>query len=154
VLETAGFARPAAFVAPYDKYSRTSLQEVVRHFRVFSTGWFELRRIPQAWWFAYVWKKISRRPHWRMGGTMLLSHPGCLLSYKRSTADMPAMIKTALNRQQLTVLVTHWWEYFRDGKPDEPFIRILHETAAWLADQPDINVISFDDVARGAVRLN
>jgi hypothetical protein len=154
VLETAGFARPATFVAPYDKYSRTSIQEVARRFRVFSTGWFELRRIPQTWWFFYAWKKIMGRPHWRMGETLLLSHPGCLLSYHRPSAEMLGMIKNVIARQQLTVLVTHWWEYFRNGQPDEPFVRVLHETAAWLADQPDVRVISFDDIAHRAVRLN
>jgi len=30
---------------------------------------------------------------------------------------------------------------------------VLHETAAWLADQPDVKVISFADVANGKVPL-
>jgi len=38
----------------------------------------------------------------------------------------------------LTVLVTHWWEYFRDGHPDEPFIDFLHDTAEYLAHNPEI----------------
>jgi len=58
-------------------------------------------------------------------------------------------VKQSVASRRLTVLVTHWWEYFPDGKPDEAFIGILHETAAWLADQPDVKVISFDDVASG-----
>jgi hypothetical protein len=154
LLEAAGFARPATFVAPYDKYSQATLQEVARQFRVFSTGWFELRRIPTAWWFVYALKKALGRPHWRMGNTQLLSHPGCLLSRYRPYPEMLGRIKRTISGQQLTVLVTHWWEYFRDGQPDEPFIQVLHETAEWLANEPNVNVVSFDDVAKGIVRLN
>jgi len=36
-------------------------------------------------------------------------------------------IKTSIASQHLTILVTHWWEFFRDQRPDEPFIRILHQ---------------------------
>jgi hypothetical protein len=46
----------------------------------------------------------------------------------------------------LTVLVTHWWEYFYEGKPNEPFIQVLHDTARWLAEQPDLKVISFGEL--------
>ena len=51
------------------------------------------------------------------------------------------------------MLVTHWWEYFPDGRPDEALIEILHATGSWLADQPDVKVISFADVANGGVAL-
>jgi hypothetical protein len=52
------------------------------------------------------------------------------------------------------VLVTHWWEYFRDGRPDEPFIDFLHETADYLATHPHLKVISFEDLATGKYPLN
>jgi hypothetical protein len=146
LFETTGFGRPRTFVAPYDRYSRTSLQEVARRFRVFSTGWFELRRLPASWWTFYMIKKMLRRPHWRMGNTLLLSHPGCLLSRDRPCSKMFDAIKTAVGCQQITVLVTHWWEYYRDGRPDEPFIQVLHETANWLADQENVRAVSFDDL--------
>jgi hypothetical protein len=70
------------------------------------------------------------------------------------------IFETDVDRQEcvlsrrLTVLVTHWWEYFTDGQPDEPFIEVLHETGNWLAKQPDVKVISFDDVAQGTVPLS
>jgi len=152
VLAAAGFAKPTTFVAPYDKLSRTSLKAVARHFRVLSTGWFELRRVPALWWPQYALKKILKHPHWRIHNTMLLSHPGCLLSYTRPYAEMFDEIKRAVTSQQLTVLVTHWWEYFRDGNPDEDFIRVLHRTGEWLAAQRDVKVISFDDLATGSIR--
>lgn len=153
LLAAAGFVRPKTFVAPYDRYSRVSLEEVSRLFRVFSTGWFELRRLPAAWWPVYAFKKLLGRSHWRIGQTLLLSHPGCLLSYQRPQEQMLDTIKKTVSRQKLTVLVTHWWEYFRDGRPDESFIRVLHDTAKWLGDQSDIKVIAFDDLLAGDVAV-
>jgi hypothetical protein len=146
LLEDAGFPRPQTFVAPYDKFSAVSLREAAGRFRVISTGWFELRRLPVSWWPQYALRKIARTPHWRVGQTVLLSHPGCLLSCQRPTATMLEVVKQSVLSRRLTVLVTHWWEYFRDGEPDEPFIQTLHATAAWLAEQPDLKVISFNDL--------
>jgi len=85
---------------------------------------------------------------------MLLTHPGCLLSYQHTYSTMLGAIFHYLQTEQLTVLVTHWWEYFRDGRPDEPFIDFLHETAAYLATHPDLKVISFEDLATGKYPLN
>ena len=59
-----------------------------------------------------------------------------------------------VNTQRLTVLVTHWWEYFRDGHPDEPFIDFLHDTAEYPAHHPEIKVISFDDLVKNGRSLN
>jgi predicted deacetylase len=154
LLMEAGFARPQTFVAPYDKLSRTSLAEVPKRFRVLSTGWFDLCRLPVCWWPRYALKKMLKRPHWRVGRTILLSHAGRLLSFQRPYDTMLEQVKQAIGRRCLTVLVTHWWEYFRKHEPDERFIRVLHETAAWLAGQPEIKVVSFDEVATGAVPLN
>jgi predicted deacetylase len=153
-LKAAGFQPPQTFVAPYDRFSRVSLEKAARQFRVISTGWFELRRLPFAWWPQYALKKMLKRKHWRVGRTLLLTHPGCLLSYRRSYATMLESVKHAVQSQAITVLVTHWWEYFRDGKPDEKFIGVLHQTAEFLSTQPDVRVISFDDLASGKVALN
>jgi hypothetical protein len=152
-LLEAGFARPETFVAPYDKFSRTSLAATSERFRVISTGWFELRRLPFAWWPRYAIRKALKRPHWRVGQTILLSHPGCLLSCHRPYDAMLDAVKMAVARQRVTVLVTHWWEYFRDQRPDEPFIHVLHRTAEWLSQHPEIRVISFDDLLRDGMPL-
>ena len=89
-----------------------------------------------------------------MGNTLLLSHPGCLLSYQRSYSTMLDNIVRYVNNNQLTVLVTHWWEYFRNGTPDNPFISFLHQTADYLATHPEIKVISFDDLLSKSIPLN
>src|SRR5579859_1409549 len=152
-LLEAGFPRPQTFVAPYDKLSRNSLRAVSERFRVLSTGWFELRRLPYSWWPRYMAKKFRGAPHWQIGQTLLLSHPGCLLSYHRTFSRALQGIVHCVERSQLTVLVTHWWEYFRTGQPDEPFIDFLHETLRHLAKRSDVKIISFDDLASGSVQL-
>jgi uncharacterized protein DUF2334 len=147
LLQAAGFTRPATFVAPYDRLSRASLREAARRFRVISTGWFEWGRLPFSWWPANAQRKLLRRPHWRVGNTLLLSHPGCLLSCHRPASTMLAEIQKTVLSRKLTVLVTHWWEYFRGGVANEPFIDVLHETGAWLGSRADVKVISFDELA-------
>jgi hypothetical protein len=146
-LRAAGFSAETAFVAPHDKFSPAAFDEVVRRYRVLSTGWFEWRRVPPRWWPRYLVKKLLAQPHWRIGRTRLLSHPGCLLSYTRPFETMLDTIKRAVARQKVTVLVTHWWEYFRHGHADEKFIRVLHDTAEWLAAEPDVRVKSFSTLA-------
>lgn len=154
LLDQAGFSQAQAFVAPHDKFSRESYREVARRFPVISTGWFELRRLPHAWWPRYVWAKARGHAHWRVNGTFMLSHPGCLLSYMRPYDTMLETIKTHIQQHQLTVLVTHWWEYFREGEPDEPFIAVLHTLADYLKNEPDLKVVSFSELTRATVRLN
>lgn len=149
-LADAGFSTPKTFVAPHDKLSRAAYRKSVDHFRVISTGWFELNRLPHAWWPNYFVKKARHRPHWRVGDTYLLSHPGCLLSRFRPRERILDQIKTAIAESPITVLVTHWWEYFPDGKADDSFIAVLHETADYLAGLQDVQVIGFDDLAARA----
>jgi Uncharacterized protein conserved in bacteria (DUF2334) len=150
----AGLSAPETFVAPHDKFSRVSYQEVARRFQVISTGWFELRRLPYRWWPQYASVKARRSPHWRINGTTLLSHPGCLLSYMRPYASILANIKREIASRSVTVLVTHWWEYFRDGKPDEEFIAVLHSLAHYLRQSAGLKVVSFGKLALEKPQLN
>jgi len=147
-LREAGFNHVNAFVAPHDRFSRVAYEEVARRFPVISTGWFEWRRLPLAWRPRYLLKKIRGAPHWRVGRTLLLSHPGCLLSYQRPLDSMLDSIQRAVARSEVTVLVTHWWEYFRHGTPDEAFIGVLHRTADYLASRHDIAVTTFSALAK------
>ena len=63
-------------------------------------------------------------------------------------------VKRQVESQSLTVLVTHWWEYFRNGRPDTAMLNILHATAEWLASHPNVRVISFDHLTRGHLALD
>ena len=67
---------------------------------------------------------------------------------------MLEMIKAQIQQHQLTVLVTHWWEYFREGKRDTQFIAVLHKLADYLQSQSFLKVISFSDLTRSTVPLN
>jgi hypothetical protein len=154
ILQRAGFSPPETFVAPYDKLSRPSLTAVRRRFKVLSTGWFELRRLPYSWWPGYFFKKLRGTAHWRIGHTTLLSHPGCILSCFRNYDEALPEIQRQIKQRRLTVLVTHWWEYFRAAQPDEAFIRTLHQTADYLANDPEVKVISFQELAAGKICLN
>jgi predicted deacetylase len=152
VLVEAGFSEPQTFVAPYDKLSRASLLEVAARFRVLSTGWFEVRRLPYSWWPMFAVKKARGAEHWRMGKTWLLSHPGCFLSCHRPRHEILEAILRHVATHSLTVLVTHWWEYFRGGQPDEPLIDVLHETADCLGRRPDVKMISFGELEHGTAQ--
>jgi hypothetical protein len=154
LLMQAGFAEPDTFVAPYDRFTRTSLGEVARRFRVVSTSWFELRRLPYAWWLRYLWKKATGRDHWYTGLAVLLSHPRCFLSHRRPYSTMLQEIKESIASRRLTVLVGHWWEFFRDQQPDTQFIRILHDLAEHLATTDEVRVVGFREVAAGKAPLN
>ncbi len=149
-LLDAGFEPPTTFVAPHDKLSAVSYEELAGRFSVISTGWFELRRLPVSWWPRYLWKRLTRKPHWRMDRTLLLSHPGCLLSCHRPCDGMLDSIVRQIESRSVTVLVTHWWEYFQNRVPNTQLIEVLHQTAACLAARKDVKVISFTELARGS----
>jgi hypothetical protein len=144
LLLEAGFAKPRTFVAPYDRITRESYFELAQRFKVISTGWFEWKRIPTPWWGRLLAAKLQRRKHWRVQGVTLLSHPGCLLSYQRPYETMLENLKNTVRSNHLIVLVTHWWEFFRGGDRDDKFIRVLHETADFLANEPEIKVVPFE----------
>jgi hypothetical protein len=154
MLRAAGLGEPRTFVAPYDRFTRMSMAEVAARFRLISTGWFEWKRVPVRWWPLLGAKKISRTPHWHVNGTVLLSHPGSFLSYHKPIETMLDAIRTSIASRRLTVLVTHWWEFFRDKVPDERLIAVLHETAAYLASASQISVVAFADIEKGKVPLN
>ncbi|MDX1953184.1 MAG: DUF2334 domain-containing protein [Verrucomicrobiota bacterium] len=154
LLQEAGFEKPITFVAPYDRITRVAYKELATRFALISTGWFELGRLPLEWWPACAISKIRKKPHWQAGGVTFLSHPGCHLSYHRPCETMLGEIQRSVKSRRVTVLVTHWWEFFRENTPDLKFIEVLHETANWLRTEKEIKVVRFSDVANGRVPLD
>lgn len=146
LLVEAGFPHPTTFVAPQDKLSPSSLRAVARKYRVLSCGWYERRRLPLSLWPGHALRKLTGRKHWTLGGAQMLVHPGCLLSRFRDPRTIPGAVKRAIAASELTVLVTHHWEYFPQGVADAPFIDLLHQTARELAADPEIRFISFADL--------
>ena len=153
-LLEAGFEKPMAFVAPYDRITREAYKELSKRFELISTGWFELARTPISWWPQFFLRKIRTQNHWRVGKTILLTHPGCFLSYHRPLETMLDDIKKSIQSRRVTVLVAHWWEFYRSGDPDVPFINVAHQLAEYLASRKDIRVISFNEVVTGNIPLN
>ena len=47
LLQKAGLPESRTYVAPSDRLSGAALREVVKRYCVLSTGWFELRRLPE-----------------------------------------------------------------------------------------------------------
>lgn len=151
LFEEAGLPRPVAFVAPQDKMTRASIREVARRFDVVSAQWYERGRMPVSWWPSFIGRKFSGRTHWRAAGTRFLVHPGCDLQRNKSYSGMLDAVKRSVMSDEFTVVVTHWNEYFVDGRPDVEYLGILQRVGDWLAEQSDIQVITFADVARDAV---
>lgn len=145
-LLNAGFSKPTTFVAPQDKLSSVAFQEAVRRYRVISTGWFERARLPLLWWPRYCMAKFLRQDHWQMKGCQLLSREGSPLSRIYRPEVILDALKERIHSQSLTIINTHWWEFFPGGEPDELFIEVLHSFAEYLAGNPEIRVITFDEV--------
>lgn len=149
LLVDAGFPPPTTFVAPQDQMSRTSLAEVAGRYAVVSTGWYSRHKVPVAMWPQYLWvKKVRRQQHWRARGTTFLSHPGCLFSYHHSVEGMLERVVSIVERQRLTVVVSHHWEYFADGVRNQALIDVLHEFADYLAHNHGVSVVRFADAPR------
>ncbi len=153
-LLDAGLGRPGVFVAPYDLFSKEALRATADRYGVVSTCWFHLDGMPRVWWPRYALSVLRKQPHWRTGEAVMLSHPGCLLSYRRPVDTMLDAIKRKVNSQTVTVLVTHWWEFFENGRPNQAFIDVLHRTGDYLAGDKNIRVVSFKDAAEGRVPLS
>jgi hypothetical protein len=153
-LMEAELGRPRVFVAPHDRLSRDSLAATVGRYDVVSACWFELRGMPCTWWPRYALSALRNQQHWNTGRSFLLSHPGCLLSHRRPLDTMLDEIRRVAESRRVTVLVTHWWEYFINNEPDQAFIDVLHQTADYLASDSGIRVVSFEDVANGSVPLD
>lgn len=153
LLAEAGLGHPEGFVAPQDRISGPALRALASRFRMVSTCWFERSQVRGRWWLPYAVKKLRRTPHWRVGGCTLLSHPGSLLAHTRDYRSQLPRLQESVRSRRLTVVVTHWWEYFRREQFDAAMLDVLHETAAWLASARDVRVITLDDIVAGRVPL-
>lgn len=142
----AGLPRARAFVAPQDKLSKAALIQLKARFPIISSSWFELSQIPLSWWPYYAVKKALRQEHWRVGKTQLLTRPVQQISYLQPYDTILECVRQQVRAHSLLILLTHWWEFFRDGRRDERLISVLHQVADFLSTDPNVRVISFDDL--------
>jgi len=151
LLREVGLGTPSALVAPQDSVTRTAVREIARRYPIFSTGWFDLDRVPRRHWPRYLWqKKVRRAPHWHTSRAQMLTHPGCLLSAQKDPRGMLAAIEREIDSRELTVIVSHWYEYYdADRRERTELVRALHDVAELLASRRDVQVTTFDALARG-----
>ena len=114
LLRAAFGTTPTTFVAPQDQYSPAALRSIMAHFRVFSLGWIDRKRLPVPMLPAYVWKKLMGRNVMRCQGGVMLEHPGCMFSRFRDTERCMAQLERYIKRHRVTVVVVHHWEFFGD----------------------------------------
>lgn len=147
-LREAGFQDPTTFVAPQDKMSRVAMREVTKQFPIISTGWYDLGKVPRRLWAPYLLsKKVRHASHFRTGRNTFFTHPGCILSYQRDPSTIVPTLRAQVLSRDVTVIVSHHWEYFRGGAPNAPYIDALRSFGDWLASQKDIRVVTFDQAA-------
>ena len=149
LLRDAGLPEPVAFVPPYNKLSRVSLDELARRFRVVSATRFKFKVVPHRWTLPFAWHRLARRPHWRVGRTRFLTHPPSPLQPGTDADTLVKAVEQLIARQRLTVLAMRWWEFFPNNQPHERFITAYHALAEWLAGRRDIKVVTFAEVAAG-----
>jgi hypothetical protein len=152
-FEEAGLVRPKAFVAPQDKLSATAIQEISKRYTIISTGWFQRSRLPLIWWPRYMLSKWRHEDHWRKGNCFLLSHPTSSLTRLYRPEFVLEMIKKRISEHELTILNTHWWEFFPNWQPDQPFIDVLHSLADFFYQNKEVRLIGFDQLLDGSVQI-
>lgn len=143
LLEEAKLGAIEGFVAPQDKMSRTAAKVLHAHFDFVSTGWFSVARLPKRMRAHYLLQnKALGQAHWGYLGTAFLSHPGCILSYTRESASILPELQRQILSRDLTVVVSHHWEYVRGGKRNRPMVEALHGLSAWLQERDDVQVVT------------
>lgn len=107
---------PETFVAPQDKYSPEALKLIQSRFKTFSLGWIDRTRLPSSMLPRYIMKRALKRNWMHYGDMLMTEHPGCHYSQyvERSVSD--SRLNAALTKHQVTIIVTHHWEFFQSGK--------------------------------------
>jgi Uncharacterized protein conserved in bacteria (DUF2334) len=151
----AGFARPRAFIAPHDVISRPALYQIAKRFPIISKNWYELSGVPLSWWPSYLMKKFNKTEHWTVGHTLLLGRPKPYLADDYESFDhLLEDIKKVISTRRVTVLITHWWSFFKNQERGDRLKRVLHQAADYFVSDPNIKVISFGDLIDQQIPLN
>jgi hypothetical protein len=115
IFENAFGAIPETFVAPQDKYSKTAFAQIRSRFKTLSLGWVDSSRIPFALYYRYLQMKLMRRNYICDGKFLIAEHPGCMFSKFMDINEMSKRLDEYIAGHQITVIVTHHWEFFENG---------------------------------------
>jgi hypothetical protein len=147
IIEKAFGVRPAFFVAPWDSISRAAFAALARSFEGISTGWLSKDSVPLTWLPKLLVKKLAHRNYILAGKTLVVEHPGCILSKFTPPQEIRQRVLQYIENSEVAVLTTHHWEYFgEDGAPNEPLLAAYHAVVAELAGRSDVRLASFAEI--------
>jgi hypothetical protein len=115
IFEKAFGVIPETFVAPQDKYSKTAFFGIKSRFKTLSLGWVDSSRIPFSLYCRYVQMKLMHRNYICDGKFLISEHPGCMFSKFTDIHKMSEHLDKYIINHQITVIVTHHWEFFDNG---------------------------------------
>lgn len=148
----AGFAAPKVFVPPQGKLSKVALEELLKVYELISSTAYEKEQVPYSCWVYYIYKKLMRHEHWKVGDVTLLTTVGdYYFSASYPVDGILEHLKRTIASRRLSVVNSHWWEYFKEGKPNYKLIDALHGFADFLAENPLIKVIVFRSLLDGTL---
>lgn len=148
LLLNAGLGYPIAFVPPDDRLSSTAFDEVTSRYRVLYCRRSLWGSVPLKRWPANLLRRLRHSSSWRAGSASVLDLASDVLTRRMRAPDLVEAVKGVVEETSLAVLVTQWWRYFPLGRADLKAIAALHDVARWLVLEPDIDVVSFADLAR------
>lgn len=152
ILEKTFGARPAFFVSPWDRISRTAFRVLAKRFEGISAAWISRQNVPPRWLLKYALKKIRRRNYIVVGGALILEHASCLLTKFKPPGETRDRLMRHLEKHDYVTLVTHHWEFFNeDGSPNAALISGYHEIIAELTARKDVRLASFDQIRRAVL---
>jgi hypothetical protein len=149
IMEKAFGARPAFFVAPWNRISRAAFPALAANFDGISAGWLSKDSVPLSWLPKLLIMKLKRRNYIFAGKTLVLENPGCILSKFTPVEAIRGQVMAHIERHEVTVLVTHHWEYFNDdGSLDGKFLAAYHALIAEINAQKDVRLASLSEIRR------
>jgi Uncharacterized protein conserved in bacteria (DUF2334) len=147
-FRAANLGWPRVFVAPQDRLTRASFREVMKRFSILSTRSLSLDILPRRYWPTYLRSRaFGRNKHIHNGSSTVLTHPGCILSNTKPLDGMLDRLLRIIHAQDVTVVVSHHWEYFdHDGLMNESFVAVLHAFAEYLSKAHEVRVVRMDEM--------
>lgn len=140
-----GYA-PDTFVAPQDKYSPEAIELIRAQFNTFSLGWIDRRRLPVSLLWQYALKKVFSRNRMRYGELLMTEHPGCHYSRYVPRAESDQKLDMHLARHDVSIIVTHHWEFFDQGKLIKPMWDAFKARVLKLQADPQTRIITFSQM--------
>lgn len=146
ILNCAFRKRPDTFVAPQDKYSLQALSMIRHYFKIFSLGWIDRTRIPLSWLPRYAHKKWLGRNYIQDHDFLVTEHPGCHYSQYVNRDISDNHLNQALSQNDFTVIVTHHWEFYRNGELDMTMWQAFKNRVLALQQSPCYQLITFSQL--------